>query len=130
MNLCLHASGKTVALAVEAFTLLWTHSVEKIEWREMWRVTEEGLVIERASVEGSGAGMEIPAGAVLKNGAWVYSPDLPPLAIAHFADAGRGRDDWTICADEVCRKIGDIVPAAGTTLAFYPCEEPAPTAFD
>lgn len=129
MNLCLEASGKTVALAIEAFTLIWTHSVEKVEWREMWRVTEEGLVIEQASVEGTGAGMEIPEGALLKDGAWVYEPGLAPLEIVHFADAGRGQD-WTICADQTCREIGDIVPAAGATLALYPCDEPAPTTLE
>ncbi|MFX6230366.1 DUF1850 domain-containing protein, partial [Acinetobacter baumannii] len=31
------------SLAVAAFTLSWTHSVEKVEWQEDWRVTPQGL---------------------------------------------------------------------------------------
>ena len=51
MSLCILAAGKTLTLAVTAFTLSWTHSVEKTEWQERWAVTAEGLVLEEARVQ-------------------------------------------------------------------------------
>jgi hypothetical protein len=49
---------KTLALA--AFTLVWTHSIEKVDWQEDWHVTPDGLELVQARVKGSGAGMEPP----------------------------------------------------------------------
>src|SRR5205823_3073494 len=43
LSLCLVSAGVTKTLAVAAFTLAWTHSIEKIEWQEDWRVTPAGL---------------------------------------------------------------------------------------
>ena len=66
MSLCILAAGKTVTLAVAAFTLSWTHSVEKTRWEEDWAITPAGLQIVEARVKGSGAGMEPAEGAVLQ----------------------------------------------------------------
>ena len=68
MALCILAGAKTVALAVSAFSLSWTHSVEKITWQENWQVTPAGLELIEARVKGSGAGMEPPEDAVLQDG--------------------------------------------------------------
>ena len=38
MNLCLLLGGKTIVYATTAFTLAWTHSVEKTRWAEDWLV--------------------------------------------------------------------------------------------
>lgn len=124
MSLCLAASGKTAVLAVHAFSLIWTHSVEKIEWKEHWRVSREGLSIESASVEGTGAGMEIPDGARLVNGAWVYEPALGLLPEIVLADAGLGRD-WTICTDQECRKLHSLVGSAGDAVRIWSCDSTA-----
>lgn len=76
--LCL-AVGKTlVMLPVATFTLAWTHSIEKTRWEEDWLIRDEQLIIREARIRGSGAGMEPPAGAVLKNGTWHYQPATPP----------------------------------------------------
>ena len=102
MSLCILAAGKTVTLAAAAFTLSWTHSVEKISWQEDWTVGAGGLRIVEARVQGSGAGMEPPEGAVLKDGWWVYAPRiaaLPRLALAAWGATGQG---WTLCTDEGC----------------------------
>ena len=123
MSLCLSAGGVTLALALEAFSLRWTHSVERTEWREEWRVTQAGLVIESASVAGSGAGMEVPKGAVLRDGAWHYRPALPPQTQVVFADAGRDVGDWRICDDEMCRDVGGLVPSRGNRLTLSACEQ-------
>ena len=129
MSVCLAASGKIVALALEAFALVWSHSVEKTEWREHWRVVEGGLVIERAEVEGTGAGMEIPEGAAFDGSAWSYRPDLPPQREVAFADAGRGQD-WLICVDSRCREIGSLLPVSGTVLRISACDRSGQPLFD
>ena len=55
MSLCLTASGKTVALALEAFALIWSHSVEKTEWREAWQVRDGKLALVTGASRGIGA---------------------------------------------------------------------------
>ena len=124
MSLCLTAGGTTLALALQAFTLSWTHSVERTEWREEWRVTDRGLVIDSASVAGSGAGMEVPEGAVLREGAWHYRPTLAPQRSVAFADAGRDAGDWRLCSEGTCRKVGELVPSRGSTLTLSGCNLP------
>jgi len=34
LSLCLASAGVVKTLAVAAFTLAWTHSIEKTEWQE------------------------------------------------------------------------------------------------
>ncbi|MFN6961532.1 MAG: DUF1850 domain-containing protein, partial [Rhodocyclaceae bacterium] len=77
-GLCLVA-GLLVAPLGDAVTLSWTHSIEKILWEEDWRREGDRLRLVAARVRGTGAGMEPPAGAVLKDGVWHYAPALPPL---------------------------------------------------
>jgi hypothetical protein len=60
MSLCRAAGSKITALAFSAFTLSWTHSVERIRWEEDWQLTSRGLELVEARVKGSGAGMEPP----------------------------------------------------------------------
>ena len=130
MSLCLSAGSTVLALALEAFSLSWTHSVEKVEWREEWRLLGDGLVIESASVSGTGAGMEIPDGAVLRGGAWHYRPALPPQAQVSFADAGRGAGDWRLCSGGTCRDIGELVPSRGASVTLSLCDRPGRTLAD
>lgn len=78
-GLCLAAGLLTATLPLSAFTLAWTHSIEKIRWEEDYRVVDSRLVLEEARIRGSGAGMEPPVGARLENGVWHYHPRLPPL---------------------------------------------------
>jgi hypothetical protein len=68
VSLCLASSGVVKALQLAAFTLAWTHSVEKIEWQEDWLTTPHGLQLVQARVKGSGAGMEPPPEARLVHG--------------------------------------------------------------
>ncbi|RRH95106.1 DUF1850 domain-containing protein [Mesorhizobium tamadayense] len=118
MSLCIVAAGKTVMLAVTAFTLSWTHSVERTRWREDWKVTPAGLRIVEARVKGSGAGMEPPEGSVLRDGWWVYAPRIgsqPRLVLAASGATGEG---WTLCTAKGCRELGK---AAGETTVLEPC---------
>jgi hypothetical protein len=105
MTLCILAAGKVTALAVSAFTLSWTHSVEKTTWQEAWRLTPQGFVAESARVEGSGAGMEPPAGAVLDGGGYRYTPSLPPQSRLVLAASGMA-GAWRLCAGGECFDLG------------------------
>lgn len=106
-----------LALAVSAFTLAWTHSVERIAWEEDWRVTPAGLEIVEARVRGSGAGMEPPEGARLADGWWIYAPDVGPLAEVLLASSG-ATAAWSLCAAGDCHALG---AEAGPPIRLWPC---------
>lgn len=119
--LCLGLAGAVQAqLPVSAFTLAWDHSVEKIRWEEDYRVSEQGLRLEQARIRGSGAGMEIPADAVLHDGFWHYTPHLPPLPLLRLGRAP-GIEDYELCVDGHCRAMSAWIgppesPAAAVEL--------------
>ncbi len=109
MSLCLAAGAVAASLAIDSFTLSWIHSIEKIRWEEDWRIEGHALVITEARIRGSGAGMEPPAGSVLKNGVWHYHPHLPPqtvLRLSHSPHAG----GYTLCTATLCRPLADHLP--------------------
>ena len=109
MSLCLAAGAVAASLAIESFTLSWIHSIEKIRWEEDWRIEGHKLVLTEARVRGSGAGMEPPAGSVLKNGGWHYRPQLPPqtvLRLTHSSYAG----GFTLCTATLCLPLADHLP--------------------
>ena len=106
MSLCILAAGKTTLLAVSAFTLSWTHSVEKTRWQEEWQVTPAGLEIVEARVKGSGAGMDPPEGAVLKDGWWTYVPKIGARPVVRLAASGATGAGWMLCADRTCLELG------------------------
>lgn len=118
MSICLYTGGKAVTIAAAAFTLSWTHSVEKVRWEEDWRLTAAGLQIVEARVKGTGAGMEIPEGAVLKDGAWAYAPKLPPQRKIVLARSGATGGGWKICGEGECRTVG---AAAGEPAEIRAC---------
>ncbi|MDX2258050.1 MAG: DUF1850 domain-containing protein [Hyphomicrobiaceae bacterium] len=113
MTLCLLAGGTLTALGASAFTLVWSHSVERTLWEEDWRLTETGLVLVDARVAGTGAGMEPPVGAVLSGGAWHYRPKLPPQAELVLA-ASAATAPWRLC------------PRGGACLTIPPSADGAP----
>ena len=121
VGLCILAAGKMVRLAVAAFTLSWTHSVERTRWEEEWTITPAGLEIVEARVKGSAAGMEPPAGALLKNGWWVYAPDLPPRRNVVLAASGATGAGWSLCARDGCMTFG---ASAGKSVTLEPCDGP------
>ncbi|MER8447481.1 DUF1850 domain-containing protein [Mesorhizobium sp. M1066] len=118
MSLCILAAGKTVTLSVAAFTLSWTHSVERTRWEEDWKVTPTGLQLVEARIEGSGAGMEPPEGALLKEGWWSYAPEIDPQRRVVLAASGATGDGWTLCTVQGCRELGI---AAGGPIVLEPC---------
>lgn len=118
MTACLMVGAAVLTLAAPDFTLTWRHSVEKVEWRETWRVEAEGLRLVAAAVKGSGAGMEPGDGARLEAGWWVWSPDLPPVARLALAASGATGAGWQLCDGGGCREIG---AEPGTAVVLTPC---------
>ncbi len=57
MSLCVLAGAKVTTFAISFFTLVWTHSVEKVEWQEDWKIINSKLKIVESRVKGSGAGI-------------------------------------------------------------------------
>ena len=107
LSLCLASAGVVKALSIAAFTLVWTHSVEKIDWQEDWRLTPLGLELVQARVKGSGAGMEPPPEARLVDGWFQWAPKrapLPELVLANSGAAG----EWRLCSGGNCRTLSEI----------------------
>lgn len=123
MSLCILAAGKATVLAVSAFTLAWTHSVERTEWREEWLVEPAGLRLVEARVRGSGAGMEPAEDAVLEDGWYVYRPFRPPQASLLLAASGATGEGWRLCAAGECRPLGAL---AGEAVEIAPCAGAGP----
>lgn len=123
MSLCVSAGAAPVALPLAAFLLSWTHSVERVEWREHWRVEANALVLTEARVKGSGAGMEPGEGAFLHDGWWVWRPGLrvSHLALARSQEAG----SWRLCAVDGtdCRDLSPDEDDAGP-VRLFPCAAP------
>ena len=117
-GLCILAGTKAATLAAAAFTLTWTHSVEKTEWREDWRLTPAGLGLVEARVKGSGAGIDPPDGAVLRDGWWIYAPQVPPLPRLVLAASGATVSGWKLCVGETCMTLG---AEAGETVIIEAC---------
>lgn len=120
-GLCIAAGALLAFLPAPAFTLAWTHSIEKIRWEEDWRLEAGRLRLVEARVRGSGAGMEPPAGAMLENGVWRYRPDVAPverLRLAHSAFVA----GYELCVEGACRPLAEL---AGTPqnafVELYAC---------
>ena len=115
--LCLAAGAVAASLAIDAFTLSWIHSIEKIRWEEDWRIEAGALAITEARIRGSGAGMEPPPGVALKNGIWRYRPALPPqdvLRLSHSSHAG----GYELCHAGGCRPLADLLPGLDNSVVI------------
>lgn len=106
VSLCIVAGGVKQVLAVTAFTLSWTHTVERTQWIEFWDVGADGLSVVEARIQGSGAGMEPPEDAKLVDGYWVYHPHLPAQRRVVLANSGAGHSVWTLCHGDQCQTLG------------------------
>ena len=118
LSLCIVSAGKLSVLAVTAFTLSWTHSVEKTRWQERWVVEKDGLRVVEARIQGSGAGMDPPEGSRFADGWWVYRPKVPPQRTVLLASSGATVGGWRLCAAGQCREIG---ANPGTPVELRPC---------
>jgi hypothetical protein len=112
-------AGKVVAISATAFSLSWTHSVEKVEWREDWSVSPTGLELRLARVKGSGAGMEPGDNAVLIDGWWQWQPELHPIPELRLAASGATGAGWRLCHSGGCLILG---ADAGGDSVIAPCD--------
>ncbi len=122
--LCIASASGIAKIAVTAFTLSWTHSVEKTRWEEDWRVTPAGLEIIEARVEGSGAGMDPPDGSRFDGKFWRWKPPLKPLPELALRRSDAVPQGWTFCAEGRCRPIADAAEKADI-VRLSPCLEQA-----
>jgi hypothetical protein len=119
---CVLVGGQVLASVATAFTLTWTHSVEKTAWRERWQVTSAGLLLTEAAIKGSGAGMDPGDGAVLEDGWLVWRPGAAPVPALFLAASGDTISGWRLCGnhDEDCRTLG---AQASQPIEIAPCDE-------
>ena len=119
MSLCILAAAKTSIVAASLFTLSWSHSVEKIEWQEDWKIENSYLEIIEARVQGSGAGMDPPEGSKLKQGWWTYKPNQIKVKELLLATSDTNLENWKICFNGNCQilKKNNENP-----IKLYPCK--------
>ncbi|MCW2243813.1 DUF1850 domain-containing protein [Azospirillum canadense] len=112
-SLCIAVLGGAVlaALPGPSFTLSWTHSIEKTEWRESWTISGDRLRLAEARVKGTGAGMEPPPDARLVGGWFVWTPRLDPQERIVLA-ASTFTADHTLCAGDDCRPLHGWIKGA------------------
>lgn len=130
-GLCI-AAGKLLAVVpVASFTLAWSHSIEKTRWEEDWRIEGRQLHIYEARIMGSGAGMEPPASAWLKDGIWHYRPTTLPndkFLLTHSPHAS----GYELCIAGNCQPLTRLLPGIGdnATIEFSVCPAQTPVSAD
>jgi len=107
VSLCLASAGVVKTLSLAAFTLAWTHSVEKTAWQEDWLITADGLELVQARVKGTGAGMEPPTEARLVDGWFQWAPRRAPLPQVLLGNSGAA-GEWRICSGAQCQTLSEI----------------------
>ena len=122
LSLCLASAGIVKTLALASFTLAWTHSIEKVEWQEDWRVTPQGLELVQACVKCSGAGMEPPPEARLVDGWFQWQLQRPPMPEVVLGNSGAA-GEWRLCSDGKCRTLSDIfgLPIGSNVTTMRAC---------
>jgi hypothetical protein len=123
LSLCLASVGVVKTLSIAAFTLVWTHSIEKTDWQEDWRITPQGLELVQARIKGSGAGMEPPPEARLVDGWFQWRParaPMPQVALGNSGAAG----EWRLCRDRHCQTLSEIIghPIGANVTIMSACE--------
>ncbi len=122
--LCILGAGIAVSLPLpdEGFELRWVHSVEHTEWRERWQPAPDGLRLVESRVQGSGAGMEPPEGAVLSDGWWIDRSaglTVPHLSLPLSPHAA----PYQVCIADLCRTLDSLLPD-GARTAILDTNEP------
>ena len=123
LSLCLASAGVTKTLSIAAFTLVWTHSVERTDWQEDWRIMPDGLELVQARVKGSGAGMEPAPEARLVDGWFQWRPARAPMPEVVLGNSGAA-GEWRLCSDGNCRTLSEIFghPIGVNVIKMSACE--------
>jgi hypothetical protein len=131
LGLCLALAAAPAAVVFvpgHHFTLAWTHSIEKTRWEEDYAVRADatapaGAVLQavQARIRGSGAGMEPPPGAVLRDGWYAYTPAEAPPAVLRLSRSGFV-PDYELCpGGRDCRPMGAWLPGDGGVTLLSAC---------
>ena len=115
--ICLAAGALVATLAVNNFTLAWTHSIEKVRWEEDWRADSGALVLDPARIRGTGAGMEPPENAVLKDGVWHYRPAKTRHDVLRLTHSPYVRG-YEFCSLGQCRALVDLLPGIDNNVVI------------
>jgi len=119
-TVCLFIAGALRAvIPADHFTVAWTHSVEKTRWEERYRVEASGLRLAEARIQGSGAGMDPPPDAKLRDGWWSWQPSVGRLPSLRLTLSPFTRD-YDLCWDGRCHKLQRLVAAADRPDAVGP----------
>jgi hypothetical protein len=126
-GLCLAVAAVIRAtLPTSEFTLAWTHSVEKVQWAEDYRIAGDTLVAASARVRGSGAGMEPPADARLVDGVWHYRPATQELQQLRVT-VSPYTADYVVCWNGECASVAELVGMRSETgvVELFACPRDA-----
>jgi hypothetical protein len=120
-GICLMA-GLLLAVLDDTVTLSWTHSIQKTVWEEDYRREGNVLRLTEARVRGTGAGMEPPQSAVLKQGVWHYVPALPTLPSVQLRHSPYTAA-YRICSSDRCQLVTEWLPGLPeeTVIGLAPC---------
>lgn len=131
--LVLAASAQADPAAVPVFvpgrevTLAWTHSIEKVRWEEDYEVAvnpgaDKTLVLNavQARVRGSGAGMEPPDDAVLRNGWYEYTPSIAQTQALRLTRS-EFTPDYEVCHASGCLPMSHWLPSDQGITLMTPC---------
>jgi hypothetical protein len=124
VGLCIAAGGSVVKAyaGIAAFTLAWTHSVQKTEWEEDWHIVDSRLVLVEARVQGTGAGMEPPPESRFDGRFWRWTPTLAPLSEVVLRRSG-ATDDWRLCVNSACQPLSTVLPANADPVVLSACAD-------
>ena len=121
MALCLTGAGLSLHLGLTAFTLAWTHTVERTAWEEDWRVEADTLVLTQSRIKGSGAGMDPPPHATRIDGWFAWAPSDPRRSFIAIRRAP-GIDDWQLCPVGMgCKLIGELLSPDADPVTLTSC---------
>ncbi|MEO8346349.1 MAG: DUF1850 domain-containing protein [Betaproteobacteria bacterium] len=126
---CLIVAGVVRAtLPGQEFTLAWEHSVEKTRWVERYRMDGAQLALVEARVQGNGAGMESPPGAILRDGSWVWQPQSKHAELR--LTRSTFTRDYDLCSPDRCAALSDwlgVGPTGeGDVVTIRPCGSELP----
>ena len=119
-SLCLTASDVRASIPAERFTLVWRHSIEKVDWEEDYVVAGAWLYLSGARIRGSGAGMEPTDDAQRVGGIYVYRPAQRWFRALDVARSDFAQD-YRICVDGICKPMSTWIPVSAGATRLASC---------
>jgi hypothetical protein len=121
---CLSAPGHAVRIPADRFTLVWQHSIEKIDWEEDYVVAGPWLYLSGARIRGTGAGMEPPDDAMLVDGIYVYRPAERWYRSLNLARSDFVQD-YRLCVAGSCKPMSTWIPVSVGSTQIAACAAPS-----